>query len=308
MFIVGIVIAVLAVIVALVFWIGFDSVVGAISSLVVGFLLGGVFWFLSSFYVQDPGQANVLRAWDGTLVGTETAEGWHWKSPWVDTITFDVRNQRLVYTGGASDGDNSGGSSDGPQITVQDGEGVSSNVDVAVRYSIDPSKVEDIYRLYRDEDSLISKLIANDIRSMVRDAANKFDTLELLADRAAFASEITSKLEARWEDDGILVDDVALQEIRPPESVVARYAEAQEAQIAVATETAKLESTKVSAQQKVVQAQAEADANALLNASLTPAILQQRYLDTLAKLAAAGNLVVVPEGFGGIVNVSGGTP
>ena len=292
MFIVGIVIAVIAVIVAAVLWIGMDSIIGAISSLIIGAIVGGLFWFLSAFYVQDPGQANVLRAWDGTLVGTETAEGWHWKAPWVDTITFDVRNQRLVYTGGASKGDNAGGESDGAQITVQDAEGVSSNVDLSIRYSIDPTAVESIYREYRDEASLVSKLIANDVRSVTRDAANKFDTLELLADRAAFGVEIRKLLEEKWEDDGIIVDDIALQEIRPPESVVARYAEAQEAQIAVATETAKLESTKVSAQQKVVQAQAEADANAILNASLSDSILQQRYLDTLAKLAAAGNLVI----------------
>lgn len=69
------------------------------------------------------------------------------------------------------------------------------------------------------------------------------------------------------------------------------------------TEQAKLEASKVSAQQKVVQAQAEADANATLNGSLTEAILQQRYLDTLKELAAAGNLVVVPEGFNGLLNV-----
>lgn len=303
MFIIGLVIALIAIIAALVLWMGMESIVGAISSIVIGGLLGGLFWFLGSFYVQDPGQANVLRAWDGTLGDTQTAEGWHWKAPWVDTITFDVRNQRLVYTGGNSNGDNSGGQADGAQITVQDAEGVSSNVDLTVRYSIDPAAVESIYREYRDEASLVSKLIANDIRSVTRDAANKFDTLELLADRAAFGVEIRDLLEQKWEDDGIIVDDIALQEIRPPESVVKRYAEAQEAQIAVATETAKLESTKVSAQQKVVQAQAEADANAILNASLTGAILQQRYLDTLAKLANEGNLVVVPEGFNGLVNV-----
>ncbi|MEO8094865.1 MAG: hypothetical protein ABI632_08030, partial [Pseudolysinimonas sp.] len=86
--------------------------------------------------------------------------------------------------------------------------------------------------------------------------------------------------------------------------VTSAYAAAQEAQINVQTEEAKLEAAKVSAQQKVVQAQAEADANKILAASLTDAILQQRYLDTLKELAAAGNLVVVPEGFNGLVNVS----
>ncbi|MFZ2963698.1 MAG: hypothetical protein WA006_03335, partial [Rhodoglobus sp.] len=82
------------------------------------------------------------------------------------------------------------------------------------------------------------------------------------------------------------------------------FAAAQEAAINVQTEQNKLDAAKVSAQQKVVQAQAEADANAILNASLTEAILQQRYLDTLKELAAAGNLVIVPEGFSGLVNVA----
>ncbi len=86
--------------------------------------------------------------------------------------------------------------------------------------------------------------------------------------------------------------------------MTAAYAAAQEAQINVQTEQAKLEAVQISAQQKVVQAQAEADANAILNASLTSAILQQRYLDTLKELAAAGNLVIVPEGFSGLVNVA----
>ena len=119
----------------------------------------------------------------------------------------------------------------------------------------------------------------------------RFDTLEMLTDRNAVQEAIFEALEARWADDGIIVEDVALQEIRYGEQVTGAYAAAQEAQINVQTETAKLEAAKVSAQQKVVQAQAEADANAILAASLTPAILQQRYLDTLKELAAAGNLV-----------------
>ena len=45
-------------------------------------------------------------------------------------------------------------------------------------------------------------------------------------------------------------------------------------------------------------------ANAILAASLTDPILRQRYLDTLKELAAAGNLVVVPDGFNGLVNVT----
>jgi regulator of protease activity HflC (stomatin/prohibitin superfamily) len=282
---------------------GTGIVAGIIAA--VGLLLGFLFLFLSSFFTQDPGEASVLRSWSGETVGYEATPGWHWKSPWVDPVTFDIRNQRVVYTGADpnSQGDNSGGASDGLYITVQDAEGVSANIDITVRYSIDPEYVERIYADYGSEENLRARLIYNDIRSTVRSVPGRFSTIELLTNRDEVQQEIFEALERRWEDDGIVVEDVALQEIKYGETVTNAFAQAQEAQIAVETEQARLEAVQVSAQQKVVQAQAEADANAILNKSLTDAILQQRYLDTLKELAAGGNLVVVPEGFNGLVNV-----
>jgi len=270
------------------------------------FFLAIVFTLFSSFFRQDVGQANVLRDWTGNIVGTEEQSGLHPKAPWVDVVTFDVRNQRAVFVSEQEpgQGDNIGGAPDGPQITVQDAEGVTANIDIAIRYSIDPTAVSAIYSAYYNEDNLKTRLIFNDIRSVVRSVPGRFSTIEMLTDRNSVQEAILTALEARWKDDGIIVEDVALQEIRYGEQVTGAYAAAQEAQINVQTEQAKLEAAKVSAQQKVVQAQAEADANAILAASLTPAILQQRYLDTLKELAAAGNLVVVPEGFNGLVNVA----
>lgn len=269
------------------------------------FLLAVIFALVSSFFRQDVGQANVLRDWTGNIVGYETQSGLHWKAPWVDPVTFDVRNQRAVFVTEqvAGEGDNIGGSPDGPQITIQDAEGVTANIDIAIRYSLEPDSVIDIYSQYYNEENLRTRLIFNDIRSVVRSVPVQFSTIEMLTDRNSVQQAILIALEKRWEDDGIIVEDVALQEIRYGESVTNAYAAAQEAQINVQTEQAKLDAAKVSAQQKVVQAQAEADANAILNASLTEAILQQRYLDTLKELAAAGNLVIVPEGFSGLVSV-----
>lgn len=259
--------------------------------------VGGIallFTSLASFYTQDPGEANVLRSWTGEVVGFEDEQGLHFKAPWVNNVTFDVRNQRAVFVSeqNEGEGDNAGGRPDGPQITVQDGEGVTANIDIAIRYSVNPGSVVDIYSQYLNEENLRTRLIFNDIRSVVRSVPGSFNTLELLTNRDAVQQAIFEALEARWENDGIIVEDVALQEIRYGESVRTTYALAQEAQINVATEQARLEAVQVSAQQKVVQAQAEADANALLDSSLTPAILQQRYLDTLKELAAAGNLVI----------------
>lgn len=263
-----------------------------------------LFLALGSFYTQDVGQSNVLKDWTGNIIGQESSPGFHLKAPWVDTVTFDVRNQRVVYAGKAGDqSDNSGGNADGAQITVQDREGVTANVDVAIRYSIKPDAVVDIYSQYLNEDNLKTRLIFNDVRSVVRSVPGQFTTLDLLTDRDTVQTAVLHALENRWADDGIVVEDVALQEIRYGKQVTSAFAAAQEAQIAVSTEQAKLNAAKVSAQQKVVQAEAEASANGTLANSLTAPILQQRYLDTLKELAKGGNLVVVPEGFNGLVNV-----
>lgn len=292
------------------------AVVG-LGALVAGFLLPNglakligagvlalaiVLGFFGSTFTQERGEASVLKDITGNIVGQETSTGLHFKAPWVDAVTFDILNQSVVFAG-TNGSDNSGGDTTGPQITVQDAEGVTSNLDISLRYSIKPDAVENVFSKYQNQDTFQKTFIEQDIRSVVRSVPNSYTTLELVTKRTDIENEILESLTKRWADDGVVVDSISLQEIRLPDEVKKSYEAAQQAEIAVSAEQSKLDAAKVSAQQKVVQAQAEADANAILNASLTPAILQQRYLDTLAKLAEAGNLVVVPEGFGGIVNI-----
>jgi regulator of protease activity HflC (stomatin/prohibitin superfamily) len=281
------------------------TIVGAIGAGLA--VLAAAALFASTFYTQDVGEAKVLKDWTGNIVGEDITPGADFKAPWVDVVDFDIRNQIAAYVGDGFD-DYNGSVPNGPQITVQDREGVTANLDIVVIYSIDPDSVTEIYSEYLNQENFRARLIEQDIRSVVRNVPAKYNTLELLNGREAASNDIKLALEKRWESAGVIVESVSLQEIRYSEEVKGRFDAAQAARIEVEKAKAELEATEVSAQQKVVQAQAEADANAILNASLTPAILQQRYLDTLSDLAAAGNLVVVPEGFGGIVNVSGGTP
>lgn len=259
--------------------------------------------FASTFYTQDVGEAKVLKDWTGNIVGEDITPGADFKAPWVDVVDFDIRNQIAAYVG---DGltDYNGSTPNGPQITVQDREGVTANLDIVVIYSIKADSVTEIYSEYLNQENFRARLIEQDIRSVVRNVPAQYNTLELLNGREEASAAIKESLEKRWESAGVIVESVSLQEIRYSEEVKGRFDAAQAARIEVEKAKAELEATQVSAQQKVVQAQAEADANAILNSSLTENILRQRYLDTLSDLAAAGNLVVVPEGFGGIVNVT----
>ena len=144
----------------------------------VGLLLGGC------MYTQDVGQTVVQRSITGEIVGATVQPGLHLKAPWVQTLPYDVRNNTITYVGAGTD-NNSGGSATGPQVTFQDKEGVSANLDIVVRYSIVPSAAESIYARYGTQESFVAQVITNDVRTVSRNVPAGFGTIELLNDRAA---------------------------------------------------------------------------------------------------------------------------
>lgn len=252
----------------------------------------------STVYTQGIGEAKVLKSWSGEVVGQDVTPGFDFKSPTTKTVDFDIRNQSASYVGNG-EGDNV----TGPQITVTDKDGVRDDIDVTVLYSINADKVTDIYREHQNQETFKTRVIEQDIRSVVRTVPGKFSTKTLLNDRAGVEAAISEALTARWAEKGIILESVALQEVRPPADVLARYADAQAAQAQVAKEEALLSAAEVKAQQKIVEATAEAEANNVLTKSLTPEVLAQRQLDTMRAIGENGNLVVVPNGSSPLVQV-----
>lgn len=269
--------------------------VGAVL-LVGGLILGGT----TTIYQQDPGQAFVLRSASGATIGQTTDEGFHVKAPWVKAVGFDVRNNTVRFVGDGS-GDNAGGVATGPQITFQDSDGVSGNADVVVTYSLAGDAVERIYADYRTQESFVSKVVVNDVRGVVRKAPGAFSTMDVLTKQGDVEGAIRAALTAKWEPKGLIVEDVALQEVRYSESVKERLDEAMAARIAVDKAEAEQDQARIEAETELIRQQGIADANAVLTESLTPEVLEQKRIDALAK---AGAVYVVPEGSTPFVQVN----
>lgn len=262
-------------------------------------LAGLVLLAFSITYTQGARQAKVLTDWTGNVVGQSTETGLHFKAPWWSTTTFNTSNQTVTYINaadGATD-DNNGGERSGPYITVQDGDGVTSNVSLSLRYSIKGDAVTDIYRDFKDEENFRKAFVEQDVRSVVRAVPTQYSTIELITKRAEIESTIFETLEERWADDGVLIDSISLQEIQLPGEVSQSYA-------AVQTEQNNLEAAEVKAQQQIATAQATADSNNILNAApLNDTSLQQKYIDALRETGSNGGLIVVPEGSTPLLNV-----
>ena len=262
------------------------SVVTALVAILVG--VGSLFF--SSSYTNDEGQAKVMLSWTGEVQGQVTTPGFGFKAPWQHALTYDVRNQQVIFAS-SKDGEVPGGAN-GPQITIQDREGVSANIDITVRYSIKPDSVTDIYKKYGSQENFVVRFIENDIRAGVRTIPAEYGTIELLNSRAEVEQKITEYLESRWEKHGVQVETVSLQEIRYPEDVQQRFAEAQNARTEVEKANADLEANRV-----------RAESNRVLSESLTPEVLKQQQLEAMIEASKNGNLIIVPEDFAGIVNL-----
>ena len=257
-----------------------------------------------SFYTQDAGEVVVIRSFTGNISGSTAETGIHFKAPWTTCIRYDIRNNVISFVADGAE-DYTGGSATGKQVTVNDKSGVSANIDIQVNYSLDPTKAEDIYRDYGTQENFVRAIAAVDVRSVPREISGQFDTITLLTDRSQFTNAVEAELTSRWEEYGLVIEQVSVQEIRYPESVTSKYAEAQQALIAKEKALNEQETAKVEAETKKIEAQGEADANAILTQSLTPEVLQQRYIDALNEIGKSGNLIITDGSTDALLNVGG---
>lgn len=262
---------------------------GAAAAFVIGAI---VVLFVSTFYTQSVGQAKVIVNFDGTVVGENLEPGSSWKAPWQSFNEWDLFSQEASYVGGG-EVDYNGGIVNGPQITSSVQNGAQVNLDLSVVYSIDATKVTDLYKQYKSQERFTKQVIESAIRSATRDIPSQYSAVDFRGDKRGEAQDgIKSALEDRLGKYGVKIDVVNLQEIRYSEDVEASLKGVEVAEQGAKKAEAELRATTISAQAKVVEAQAQADANRLLTESLSPQILQQSYIDKLGE----GTVYVVPEG------------
>lgn len=253
-------------------------------------------------YSQSVGTTVVLVNFGGSVAGHSEEAGFHFKLPWQVTISYDTRNN-LINMYGNADYAYDGGSAQGSSVTINDSSGAKAAIDIQVNYSLDPSTAEYLYSEYGSQTTFTQNYISQDVRSVAREQAGKFDTITLLTDRAQYTKAITEALTKKWKEIGLTVEQVTVQDIAYPESITDAYARAQEAEVEKQTKINEQESAKIEAETKVMQAEKEAEANRKLSESLTSEVLTKQYYDTLRSLGKDGNIVITDGNSTPVVNV-----
>jgi len=256
---------------------------------VIVFLLFGLtilFSFASSiFYViESTERAVIFYKFSSRGLDKENVirPGFGIKAPWNDLYKFDITDNLIEET-----------------IDVLDGSGLSINVDVTMNYHLNYDSVGEIYETYQFDYN--RRLIRPVFRSTVRDVMGRYTAEEIYSTKRA---EVENLIQAeasevlRQPGNNIVMKSLLIRSITLPEQIKAAIEmKLQQEQEALAYQY-RLEKEKSEAERIRIEAQGRADANKIINSSLTPSLLKMRGIEATTKLAESPNSKVVVVGSG----------
>ncbi|MFP4091887.1 MAG: prohibitin family protein [Cyclobacteriaceae bacterium] len=250
----------------------------------IGLLLFVAVIYLSSslFLTIDAGERGVMfRPFGGGLDKDKIySPGFVVKAPWNDVYIYDVKERSIDET-----------------MDVLDKNGLSLKVDVSVRFHPMYDKIGFIHEYFGDD--YVNKLIIPEVRSTVRRVMGRYSAEEIYSTkRAEVENAIITETDAILEDEANNINMRALliRSINLPDQIRnAIENKLQQEQEALAYQF-RLEREKSEAERKRIAAEGEADANKIINSSLTDELLKMRGIEATTRLSESSNAKVVVIG------------
>jgi regulator of protease activity HflC (stomatin/prohibitin superfamily) len=246
--------------------------------------IGALIAASSTVVVIGAGEVGVRHAF-GSVDPEPLLSGIRIVSPWSSVERYSVREEQYPEAGDQAE-----------EIPALSSEQMGMNIDVGLRWQIDPQMAPQIYKEIGSEYQIHSA-VRNAIREGVRDGMARFSINDI-----GRRTEIASAMEA-LVDSALVTQPRAgggpfriaqvtaffLRDLQPPQQVVAAINNkiAQEQQIQ--TERHRVEVARLQMEQQ-----------RLLNQTLTPEALTKQYLEVLHDMRQSNNLVILVPTEGGM--------
>lgn len=184
-------------------------------------------------------------------------QGLYVKTPFVDKVhKMDVKTRTINYDKNGNEGD----AADTSQLFGASKDLQDVKIGVVVTYHIDPTKVADIFAEYSSVDNYESNVIEPIVRQVVKSTSAEFTAEELVTKRAEYSEKVNKLLTEQLAAKNSILQNFSVTNFE----FSAEFSRAIEAKV-TATQNAeaaknKLEQVKFEAEQTVVTARAEAEA------------------------------------------------
>jgi len=267
---------------------------------------------LVAIAIADSGCTKVEPGWAGIrvkLYGSQRGvqdfpviTGRVWYNPYTEEIyQFPTYMQNVIWSAGSHEGN-----AYDESFTANSQEGVPFNFDVGVSYQIDAAQVPHIFLKFREDARTLTQIyVRNQVRDFFSIEASKMAIMQIVGPaKQTLLDRVLQDLRNKLGPDGIRFDNISIiGKMRlPPQveesinAVIEATQRALEAQNKVAQSKAEADQRIAEAngiaQATLIRAKAQADANQILNASLTANLIQyeslQKWNGVLPQVTAGG--------------------
>ena len=151
--------------------------------------------------------------------------------------------------------------------------------DPTIMLSLKPGTASDVFKKYRkDMDDVLRETFVPIIQDAFKEEINSRTDNEIISDQTVFQNAIEEKLRTELDKENFHVSKVTTG-IKYPDALIEAITAKNVAIQEKATVENQVAIAEAQAKKAIIEAQAERDANALRTASLTPAILQQMWIE-----------------------------
>ncbi|SRR6056297_241882 len=236
----------------------------------------------TTFLTIDAGHRGVLfeRFGGGLKMDKIYKQGFHVVAPWNTMYIYDVRVNENYE-----------------KMSVLSRNGLTIQIDLSYRYRPHADSLPDLHnqigRTYHE------RIVLPEIRSATREVIGQYLPEELYSTkRETIQQEIFDKARISIERRFIQVDAILIREVNLPKTLQDAIERKLEQEQAALEYEFRLERERKEAERKIIAAEADAEANQILNKSLTPNILKDKGIDATIELATSSNSKVVVVGSG----------
>ncbi len=246
-------------------------------------ILSLILIFASFVRVVPAGSVGVVDVF-GSVNMQQRSAGINLINPFAKLVLFDIQTQEKKE-----------------QMAVPSKEGLTMQVEISILYRLLPEKASVTYKtIGSDYDDVV---ITPQFRSAVREATVYYEAKALYtSSRDEITSKIFADLEKMLAERGIVLEKVLLRAVFLPMTV--SQAIEQKLKAEQESEQMKFVLTKETqeAERKVIEAKGIAEAQSIINKTLTQAYLQHEAIQAQMKMAASQNhtTVYIPSGDNGI--------
>ena len=245
----------------------------------IGFLLLILFIALTNttFLTIDPGHNGVLfkRFAGGLKVDKVYNQGFQIVAPWNRMFIYDTRVNEHFES-----------------MQVLSKNGLNIDIDLSVRYLPESDKIGYLHNEIGQD--YLKKIIIPEIRSTTREVIGKYLPEELYSSkREAIQDEIYQGTSDKIGEKHLILDDVLIREVKLPETLKAAIERKLKEEQASLEYEFKLDRERKESERLIINAEAKAESNRILNASLSDKILQDKGIEATLELAKSPNSKVV---------------